>query len=170
MDMEKTGNYIREKCELKRMTYEKLSEQIDVSPKAISNWVNAKSSIKLENAVKLAEVLEVTVPELILGKDMEYIDTKDMAEFDKSIKELTRVSFGLEDKSITAMEISSSAFGTSLVAVAMSMWAAFGDGWIAGIVCFLLGLFGIVFIIVGQKLVRIMNDKMEERKEKSSMS
>ena len=170
MDMEKTGNYIKEKRELEGWSQEQFAEEVGVSTKAIGDWENARREIKLNNAVKVAEVLEVELTELAAGKDKEQIDSKDMEEFDKWIKELTRVSFGLEDRSITALDIAASAFGTALIAVAMAMWAAFGDGWISGIVCLLLGLFGVVFIKIGKKIINTMNENMEERKEKSSMS
>lgn len=170
MDMERTGNYIREKRELMGFTQEQLAEKVGVSTRTIGDWENARREIKHSHTIKVAKVLNVELAELASGKDKEQIDSRDMEEFDKWIKELNRVSFSLEDRSITALDIAASAFGTSLVAVAMAMWAAFGEGWISGIVCFLLGLFGIVFIKVGKRLINTMNDAMEERKEKSSMS
>lgn len=169
MDMERRGNYIKEKRDLKGFTQEKLAERVGVSTRTIGNWENGSQDIKLDNASKLAEVLEVKVQELIIGKDIDDIDSKDHAEFDKWIKEINKLSIRTGYNSITAMDVAISAFGTSIITAAIAMWAAFGDGLIVGIVCMLLGLFGILFIVLGRRIIIGLNKRLEE-KEKISMS
>lgn len=170
MDMVKAGNYIKDKRNLKGLTQENLAEIIGVSTKAVGNWERGIGSIKLDNAVKLAEYLDVTVPEIICGEDLDSIDPKKKAEIDQWIKETNRVTIGLEDRSITTLDVAISAFGISLISAALAMWAAFGKGIFVTIVCLLVGIFGILFIAVGRKTIDILNAKLSERKERISMS
>ena len=50
LDRVRTGNYIREKRELKGFSQELLAEKVGVSVKAIGDWENARREIKLTNA------------------------------------------------------------------------------------------------------------------------
>ena len=170
MDMEKCGNFIRDIRTQRGFTQDKLAELVDVSTRTINNWENGKSSIKYENAERLAEALGISTLDLYVGQDARGIDMATKISYDKWIKETNKVTLGLEDRSITTLDVAISAFGVSIIAVAFSMWTAFDKTRIAGIVCFLLGILGIVFIRVGRRVVDSMNKKFSERKDKISMS
>ncbi|MGT2911971.1 helix-turn-helix domain-containing protein [Streptococcus cameli] len=52
----------------KQFSQEFLAEQLYISRQAISKWENGEASPDLENVVKLAEILEVSLDELVTGK------------------------------------------------------------------------------------------------------
>ena len=170
MDMEKTGNYIRDKRKLKGWSQEELAERVDVSPKSIGTWESGKGSLKMENAERLADCLGVSIEDLFYGRDLDGIDPKEKAEFDKWIKETSRVTLGLEDRSITTLDIAITAFGISFISAALAMWSAFGKSLFVSIVCLLLGVIGILFIALGRKIITAMNKSFNERKDRISMS
>lgn len=60
--------FLRKKKELKQ---EKLSEMLAVSPQAVSKWENAQSCPDINLLPGLAEILGVTVDELLSGKQEE---------------------------------------------------------------------------------------------------
>ncbi len=170
MDMEKTGNYIKDKRKLKGWSQEELAEKVGVSPRTIGTWESGKGSIKPDNALNLAECLGISLQELFYGRDLDNIDPKEKAEFDQWIKEINKITIDLEGRSITTMDVATSAFGVSLISAALAMWAIFEKSLILVIACLVVGILGVLFIAVGKRTITVLNNKLNERKDKISMS
>lgn len=63
------GNYIAQKRRAANLNQEQLAEVLGVSNKTISKWENGKCMPDYSIIQKLCEVIHVTLPELIAGKD-----------------------------------------------------------------------------------------------------
>ena len=68
MDYNKIGNFIEEKRKEKKLTQAKLAEKVFVSEKTISKWENGKGIPDANSLVKLSEVLEVSLNDLLMGE------------------------------------------------------------------------------------------------------
>lgn len=70
MDLEKVGNYIREKRKEKQLTQLQLAEMIFVSEKTISKWETGKGFPDTSLIVPLCEVLDISANELLSGEEL----------------------------------------------------------------------------------------------------
>ena len=68
MDYNKIGKFIEEERKNKKLTQAKLAEKIFVSEKTISKWENGKGIPDTTSLVKLCEVLEISLNELLNGE------------------------------------------------------------------------------------------------------
>ena len=80
MDIEKISNLIKTKRKEKGLTQEELAQKINVTEKAISRWETGRGTPDISLLVPLSEELNVSVSELLKGKE----DKKE----DNSIKEI----------------------------------------------------------------------------------
>jgi len=88
MDAEKTGRLIRTvRIEL-GITQKELADQIHVSGAAVSKWENGHGFPDISSLEGLAEVLKLTVTELIQGEKIEKKEKKD----DTVVKEIIQMS------------------------------------------------------------------------------
>lgn len=62
------GKHIKKFREAKGMTQDELAERLCVTRQAVSNWERAKTEPDIETLNRLAEVLEITIEELIYGE------------------------------------------------------------------------------------------------------
>ena len=67
MNYELLGKQIRERRKEKKYTLEQLAEKLDVSTTFIGQIERAKGIPSLETLVKIANVLEISVDELLFG-------------------------------------------------------------------------------------------------------
>lgn len=74
MDNIKTGKLIAELRKSKGLTQQQLAEQLNLSNKTISKWENGSGSPDVSNLPVLADVLEVTVDELLRGEQNSSVD------------------------------------------------------------------------------------------------
>ena len=65
------GRTIRRFREAKGLTQEQLAERLCVTRQAVSNWENEKTQPDIDTLHKIAQVLEVSVEELIYGEKRE---------------------------------------------------------------------------------------------------
>ena len=65
------GRNIRRFREAKGLTQEQLAERLCVTRQAVSNWENEKTQPDIDTLHKIAQVLEVSVEELIYGEKRE---------------------------------------------------------------------------------------------------
>lgn len=63
------------------ITQEELSEKLFVSRQAISKWEKGEANPDLENVVKLAEIFEVSLDELVLAKEQTEVIKTDFDHF-----------------------------------------------------------------------------------------
>ncbi|MBQ7917885.1 MAG: helix-turn-helix transcriptional regulator [Clostridia bacterium] len=70
MELEKVGNFIRDKRKEKNLTQLGLAEKIFVSEKTISKWETGKGFPDTSLIVPLCEVLEISANELLSGEEI----------------------------------------------------------------------------------------------------
>lgn len=84
------GQNIKKFREEKGLRQEDLAEQLHVTRQAVSNWENGKTQPDLETLQKIAQVLEVSVEELIYGERRQTTVINQ-----KTVKKVTKgLSFG----------------------------------------------------------------------------
>lgn len=93
MDQEKIGKFIAQKRKEKKFTQEELAEILNVNSRSISRWENGKClpDISLYNSI--CEILEVSVNELLSGKEIDKNEYQDKFE-----KNMIDVVSGIELK------------------------------------------------------------------------
>ncbi len=69
MDIEKISNLIKTKRKEKGLTQEDLAQKINVTEKAISRWETGRGTPDISLLVPLAEELDISVSELLKGKE-----------------------------------------------------------------------------------------------------
>lgn len=57
----------------KNLSQDALAEQLFISRQSISKWENGDATPDLENLIKLAEIFDISLDELVLGKKPEKI-------------------------------------------------------------------------------------------------
>ena len=70
MDLEKVGNFIRDKRKAKNLTQLELAEKIFVSEKTISKWETGKGFPDTSLIVPLCDVLGISANELLSGEEI----------------------------------------------------------------------------------------------------
>ena len=86
IDKKSFGEFISMLCKEKSMTQKDLASRLLVSDKAVSKWETGNSMPDITLLVPLAEVLEVTVTELLECKRMEKTDSLDADRTDEMSK------------------------------------------------------------------------------------
>ena len=71
MDYNKIGNFIIEKRKEKNLTQSKLAEKLFVSEKTISKWENGKSIPDANSLLKMSEIFDVSINELLNGEKLQ---------------------------------------------------------------------------------------------------
>ncbi|MBQ7243911.1 MAG: helix-turn-helix domain-containing protein [Bacilli bacterium] len=70
MDQIKIGKFIAEKRKAKNMTQSQLAERLCVTDRAVSKWECGRSLPDTSNILELCEILEISVNELLTGKEL----------------------------------------------------------------------------------------------------
>lgn len=68
MDLNKTGEFIATRRKLKNMTQKELAENIGITDKAVSRWETGKGFPDVSLLTALADSLDTTVSELVMGE------------------------------------------------------------------------------------------------------
>jgi transcriptional regulator with XRE-family HTH domain len=76
IDKVKTCSTIKERCLQSGLKAEELAEQMDVSVQTIYSWYSMKKLPSISHLVELADILNVSVDELIQTVDEESAETK----------------------------------------------------------------------------------------------
>lgn len=71
--MTKLAEQLKQLRTEKQLSQEALAEQLHISRQSISKWENGDATPDLEHLVKMSEILEVSLDELILAKKPEVI-------------------------------------------------------------------------------------------------
>lgn len=93
------GKNIRKFRENKNMTQEDLADKLNVTRQAVSNWETDKTQPDIDTLHKIAQILDVSVEELIYGSKREVTTIVN----NKTVKNVTK---GLSFGSALAMVIS----------------------------------------------------------------
>ena len=94
------GNNIKYFRKESGMTQDELAEELNVTRQALSNWERGKTEPDIETLTKIAEILDVSVEELIYGEEREEEHKTVVRQVTKHAKE--GVGFG----TVLAMVIS----------------------------------------------------------------
>ena len=92
--MKSIGKMISSLRKEKGMTQSELAEKMNVTDKAVSKWERDLSCPDINTISKLADVLEVSVDELLQAKKKEYSDTK-LKDLINSIFKSVAVAMGV---------------------------------------------------------------------------
>lgn len=68
MELQKTGNFLKELRKEKNLTQEQLAEKLNVSGRTVSRWETGFNMPDICILVELAEFYEVSIPEIIDGE------------------------------------------------------------------------------------------------------
>lgn len=68
MDLQKVGRFIAEHRKIKKLTQDKLGEQLGVNGKTISKWERGVNAPDISVLNRLSEILEVNVSEILNGE------------------------------------------------------------------------------------------------------
>ncbi len=98
IDKERFGVFIAELRKDKGMTQKELAGRLYISDKAVSKWETGHSVPDITLLVPLAELLGVTVTELLECRRMEHADALDVAQADNLVKKVIGLS---EEESVT---------------------------------------------------------------------
>ena len=92
MNAEKTGRFIQNLRKEMNMTQKELSEKLNVSPKAVSRWETGRGFPDIGSLEDIAEVLHISVAELLKGEKLEKeITLKEAEEASKAGLELADI-------------------------------------------------------------------------------
>lgn len=80
MDLQQIGSYIARKRKEQGMTQESLARQLCVTNKAVSKWENGKCLPDLSHYDTLCKALDITLNELLAGRDIEAESFKEVSE------------------------------------------------------------------------------------------
>lgn len=90
MDNLQTGAFIRELRKEKALTQKDLAEQLHITDRAVSKWERGLCAPDLSTLEPLADILNVTVTELIAGKRME--PAQHIEEIEENVQNTLRYS------------------------------------------------------------------------------
>ena len=130
MDQHNIGLFIASKRREQNLTQEQLAEKIGVSNKTVSKWETGKTMPDYSVVEALCEVLNISVSELIAGKEKEP-DTND-SSYEKDMALLSYKIEQLENKKSSHSETSKTvttgiSFGTALaIVISYTQWHSIG--------------------------------------------
>ena len=68
MDQQKTGRFLKELRKAKNLTQEQLAEKLNISGRTVSRWETGNNMPDISLLVELAELYDVSIPEIIDGE------------------------------------------------------------------------------------------------------
>ena len=165
MDQVKIGKFVAELRKQKGWTQAQLGEMLGVTNKTVSRWENGNYMPELAIIPSLAEVLGVSVNELMAGDrfaeeeykreaDAQLLKTMQLIEEIREIKDCRWLSHGL---SCTALAIMIAGFMNVAIFDDIFGTSVETSGWVvvAGLVTMLLALGGIMYLNKGRLLLFI---------------
>ena len=109
MDLNKIGMFIAKKRKEKGLTQLELAEKLNITDRAVSKWECSRSVPDSFIMLKLCEILDISVNELLLGEEIKMNDYNKQTEMNliEMIKQKEEA-----DKRLLKMEIVIGIFGT----------------------------------------------------------
>ena len=148
MDQLNIGRFIAERRKKKNLTQMQLAEKLNITDRAVSKWETGKSLPDSSIMLKLCDVLEITVNDLLNGEVVIMDNYKEKSE--KLILEMTRQK-EYTDRSMLSLEILIGIF-SMIILLGFTFTAAFVqmEDWLRIVLIaagFILGLIGIMFAL-----------------------
>lgn len=138
MDLKKTGLFIAALRRERNLTQKELAEKIGVTDKAISRWETGKGFPEISILQRLAEVLQVSVTELINGEKLAGGDVKEQA--DLAVVEMLLYAKKMRRKVVGILAL--------IIGLCMMVSPMYAAGWGAELAVSLWGSFMITLGIV----------------------
>ena len=143
MNQNEIGTFIAAKRREKNLTQEALAEQLGVSNKTVSKWENGKSMPDYALVEALCQALDITVAELIGGREQEPQNREQYEMLLYKIQELEHKVQEAEQKKITSgTSVNAGVTLGSALAMIISYVQWNSIGW-----AILHGIFGWVYVI-----------------------
>jgi transcriptional regulator with XRE-family HTH domain len=125
-----TGKFIAQKRKEKNLTQEQLAEKLGVSNKTISKWETGKCMPDYAVINSLCEELEITVAELMDGKDSE---EKGVQTYDNQTMDLLRRIQELEKQKCVIYGVMLIVMGIATEAVSYTVGGSAAKDFISGL-------------------------------------
>ena len=94
--MNNIGKTIKKIREGKNITQEQLAEKLNVTRQAVSNWETGKTQPDIETIIKISEILEIPVEEIIYGQKKNIIaDNVNINQKSVKVGSQTGIGFGV---------------------------------------------------------------------------
>ena len=128
MDNLQTGAFIRELRKEKGLTQKDLAEQLHITDRAVSKWERGLCAPDLSTLEPLAEILEITVAELIAGRRMEEASHK--SEIEENVQNTLQYSKEeLRQKTRTLRK----SYRAGITLILLLLFVIFGVLWWRGV-------------------------------------
>ena len=95
MDLKKIGSFLKELRKEKGITQEELAEMLYVSGRTVSHWETGTNMPDISLLVDIAEIFDVSIPEIINGERKNEIMEKEVKE---TVLNLTDYSEAMNQK------------------------------------------------------------------------
>ena len=84
-NMESFGNRLAEIRKQHNLTQNDIAEKLDISPQAVSKWENDLTSPDIDTLIKLAEIFNISIDELVGKKNYEvqYVEQEERKDISK---------------------------------------------------------------------------------------
>lgn len=162
IDKQKFGTFVAMLRKEKGITQKELAEQLFISDKAVSKWETAVSVPKIDLLIPLANILGVTVTELLMCQRMEQDNTLSTTQVEQVVQ--TAISYSDEEQ--TRAYHSKSKWGLicifSLIAACLEMLLSYMSGHITtGLIVSmsLSTIFGIYFCFFAKEKLPVYYDE-----------
>lgn len=148
MDKKKMGAFIAELRKEKGITQKALAERLFVSDKAVSKWETGANAPDIALLVPLAEILGVTVMELLMCKRMALENTLDVEKVEEVVK--TAISYSEEEQTRTYQNKKQWGFAyvVAVILAGIEVFVSYSSGYISSsmiIAIISAGIFGLYF-------------------------
>ena len=87
MDQKKIGSFLKELRKEKGFTQEELAEQLNVSGRTVSRWETGYNMPDISILIELAELYEVSIPEIVNGERKNEIMNEEVKEVAQSLSD-----------------------------------------------------------------------------------
>lgn len=87
MDQKKIGSFLKELRKQKGITQEELAEQLNVSGRTVSRWETGNNMPDISILIELAELYDVSIPEIVNGERKNEIMNEEVKEVAQSLSD-----------------------------------------------------------------------------------
>lgn len=123
IDKNAFGEFLAKQRKLKGYTQKELAEKLFVSDKAVSKWERAQSMPDISLLIPLAEILEVSVTELLEGRRLDVTSPMDAKQVESLVKKALTFSEDSPEKKREQRKKSSIIFGTAALCAILELCA-----------------------------------------------
>lgn len=121
IDKEAFGTFLSEQRKAKGFTQKMLAEKLFVSDKAVSKWERGLSMPDISLLIPLADILEVSVTELLEGRKLDHTSEMDTDQVEVLVKKALSLSEDSPEKDTTRLKKHAAVFGCYIVVVLLEL-------------------------------------------------